>query len=114
MGSEMCIRDRPTSVDIRLPGRLPPSVEQAAYFVVSEALTNLARHSGARRAGVHGWVRGESFVLTVEDDGVGGAEASERGSGLAGLGVRLEALGGELRITSPAGGPTEVRMECPL
>ena len=104
----------PTSVDIRLPDRLPPSVEQAAYFVVSEALTNVARHSGARRAGVHGWVRGETFVLTVEDDGVGGAAAGERGSGLAGLGVRLEALGGELRVTSPPGGPTEVRMECPV
>jgi len=104
----------PTSVDIRLPGRLPSTVEQAAYFVVSEALTNVARHSGARRAGVHGWVHGETFVLTVEDDGVGGAAASGRGSGLAGLGVRLEALGGALRVTSPAGGPTEVRMECPL
>jgi signal transduction histidine kinase len=103
----------PTSVDIRLPGRLPPAVEQAAYFVVSEALTNIARHSAARRAGVHGWVHGAAFVLTVEDDGVGGAAASGTGSGLAGLGVRLEALGGELRVTSPAGGPTEVRMECP-
>jgi signal transduction histidine kinase len=103
----------PISVDIRLPGRLPPPVEQAAYFVVSEALTNVARHSGARRAGVHGWLREATFVLTVEDDGAGGAAASERGSGLAGLGVRLEALGGELRVTSPPGGPTEVRMECP-
>jgi signal transduction histidine kinase len=103
----------PTTVDIPLPGRLPPAVEQAAYFVVSEALTNVARHSGARRAGVHGWLRDERFVLTVEDDGVGGAAASGRGSGLAGLGVRLEALGGELRVTSPPGGPTEVRMECP-
>ena len=105
--------DVPVTVDIQLPERLAPSVEQAAYFVVSEALTNVARHSGARRAGVHGWVHDETFVLTVEDDGVGGAAASERGSGLAGLGVRLEALGGELRVTSPAGGPTEVRMECP-
>jgi len=63
---------------------------------------------------VHGWRRDEVFVLTVEDDGVGGAAASGRGSGLAGLGVRLEALGGELRVTSPPGGPTEVRMECPV
>jgi signal transduction histidine kinase len=82
-------------------------------LVVSEALTNLARHSGARRAGVHGWVHDDTFVLTVEDDGIGGAVASDRGSGLAGLAVRLEALGGELRVTSPRGGPTEVRMECP-
>ena len=63
----------PTTVDIRLPDRLPPPVEQAAYFVVSEALTNVARHSGARRAGVHAWRRDDAFVLTVEDDGAGGA-----------------------------------------
>ena len=103
----------PTTVDIRLPGRLPPPVEQAAYFVVSEALTNVARHSGARRAGVHAWRRDHTFVLTVEDDGTGGATADGAGTGLAGLGVRLEALGGTLRVTSPPGGPTEVRMECP-
>jgi len=105
--------DVPVAVDIHLDERLPPAVEQAAYFVVSEALTNVARHSGARRAGVHAWARDDTFVLTVEDDGIGGAAVSERGSGLAGLGVRLEALGGELRVTSPPGGPTEVRMECP-
>ena len=63
----------PTTVDIRLPDRLPPPVEQAAYFVVSEALTNVARHAGARRAGVHAWRRDDAFVLTVEDDGAGGA-----------------------------------------
>ena len=105
--------DVPVTVDIRLPERLPPPVEQAAYFVVSEALTNVARHSGARRAGVHAWLRDDTFVLTVEDDGAGGATAAGAGTGLAGLGVRLEALGGTLRVTSPAGGPTEVRMECP-
>lgn len=103
----------PVSVDVRLEERLPGPVEQAAYFVVSEALTNVARHSGARRAGVHAWRTGSSFVLTVEDDGVGGADAAD-GTGLAGLGVRLDALGGTLRVTSPPGGPTEVRMECPV
>ena len=82
--------------------------------MVSEALTNISRHAQARRAGVHAWVRDETFVLTVEDDGVGGAAADGTGTGLAGLVVRLEALGGTLRVTSPAGGPTEVRMECPL
>ncbi len=104
----------PTTVDIRLPDRLPPAVEQAAYFVASEALTNVARHSRARRAGVHAWRRDDTFVLTVEDDGAGGATADGTGTGLAGLGVRLEALGGTLRVTSPPGGPTEVRMECPV
>ena len=103
----------PVRVDIRVDRRLPPPVEQAAYFVVSEALTNVTRHARAGRVGVHGWLQGETFVLTVEDDGVGGAGPGHRGTGLAGLGVRLEALGGSLRVTSPAGGPTEVRMECP-
>lgn len=103
----------PVSVDVRLDSRLPGPVEQAAYFVVSEALTNVARHSGARRASVSAWVVGSSFVLTVGDDGRGGAEPSA-GTGLAGLAVRLDALGGTLRVTSPVGGPTEVRMECPL
>lgn len=104
----------PVAVDIRLDERLPGPVEQAAYFVVSEALTNVARHARARRVGVHGWRTPGGFVLTVEDDGVGGASASGTGTGLAGLVVRLDALGGTLRVTSPPGGPTEVRMECPL
>ena len=103
----------PVSVDIRLPGRLAAPVEQAAYFVVSEALTNVTRHAQARRVGVHAWLHDQTFVLTVEDDGVGGATASGPGSGLSGLLVRLEALGGTLSVTSPTGGPTEVRMECP-
>ncbi|MCE0536478.1 histidine kinase [Kineosporia rhizophila] len=104
----------PATVDVRLEGRLPPPVEQAAYFVVSEALTNVARHSRARRVGVHAWRQGQTFVLTVEDDGVGGATAHGPGTGLAGLRVRLDALGGTLRVTSPPGGPTEMRMECPV
>jgi signal transduction histidine kinase len=105
--------DVPVTVDIRLPERLRSPVEQAAYFVVSEALTNIARHAQAHRAGVHAWLHGDTFVLTVEDDGAGGATADGTGTGLAGLVVRLEALGGTLRVTSPRGGPTEVRMECP-
>ena len=104
----------PVSVDIRLVERLPGPVETAAYFVVSEALTNVARHARARRAEVHGWRQGDRFVLTVHDDGVGGARVDrDAGTGLAGLAVRLDALGGELRVTSPEGGPTDVRMEAP-
>lgn len=104
----------PVSVEIRLGERLPEPVETAAYFVVSEALTNVVRHSGARRAEVHGWRQDHRFVLTVVDDGAGGAVLDRAaGSGLAGLAVRLDALGGDLRVTSPAGGPTEVRMEAP-
>jgi signal transduction histidine kinase len=104
----------PVSVDLRLAERLPGPVETAAYFVVSEALTNVARHARAGRAEVHGWRQDDRFVLTVHDDGVGGARVDrDAGTGLAGLAVRLDALGGELRVTSPAGGPTDVRMEAP-
>jgi signal transduction histidine kinase len=98
------------SVDIRLDARPPAPVEAAAYFVASEALTNVARHAGARQAQVHAWRHEEMLILTVVDDGVGGADARE-GTGLAGLALRLEALGGELAVSSPLGGPTEVRME---
>ncbi|MGL5912129.1 MAG: sensor histidine kinase, partial [Phycicoccus sp.] len=103
----------PVAVDLALHHRLPPAVEQAAYFVVSEALTNVSRHSGARRARVAGSSSGTVFRLWVSDDGTGGARADGPGTGLAGLSLRLEALGGSLSVDSPVGGPTEVRMECP-
>jgi signal transduction histidine kinase len=105
----------PVTVDLAaLAGTpLPSPVENAAYFVVSEALTNVARHAAARHAWVRGWVHEGRLVLTVGDDGAGGAVASPD-SGLTGLALRLEALDGSLGVTSPAGGPTEVRMECPL
>ncbi|MFC6148888.1 sensor histidine kinase [Mumia xiangluensis] len=103
----------PVDVDIRLEERLPVPVEAAAYFVVSEALTNVARHAHARRTEVHAWRQADRVVLTVVDDGVGGAHLDGAGSGLRGLAIRLDALGGELRVSSPSGGPTEVRMECP-
>ena len=102
----------PVIVDIAVPGRLPGPVEAAAYFVVSEALTNLSRHARARTAQVHAWCRDDRVVVSVVDDGVGGADEAA-GSGLAGLRIRLEALGGLLQVHSPPGGPTEVRMECP-
>jgi signal transduction histidine kinase len=103
----------PVDTDITLPGRLPVPVETAAYFVVSEALTNVARHASARLAQVHAWTHDGRLVLTVVDDGVGGADLAG-GTGLAGLALRLEALDGRLQVTSPVGGPTEVRMECPI
>jgi signal transduction histidine kinase len=103
----------PVHTDITLPGRLPGPVENAAYFVVSEALTNVARHARARFAQVHAWTQDGTLVLTVVDDGVGGADPGS-GSGLAGLALRLEALDGRLQVTSPPGGPTEVRMQCPI
>ncbi|KQY57100.1 MULTISPECIES: sensor histidine kinase [unclassified Nocardioides] len=118
LGVEAAVREvadrmpMPVSVDIALPRRLPAPVEAAAYFVVSEALTNVARHADARSCRITGWIQGEQFVLSVADDGVGGA-AVGRGSGLAGLVTRLDALGGTLGVDSPSGGPTQIRMECP-
>ena len=93
-------------------GRAPAAVEAAAYFVVAEALTNIAKHSGAR----HGWVtvRREPgrLAITVRDDGKGGADP-ERGSGLAGIRRRVAALDGTARIDSPDGRGTTLTVDLP-
>ncbi|GGX88621.1 histidine kinase [Streptomyces minutiscleroticus] len=102
----------PVDVDLDLPGRLPGSVESAAYFVVREALANVARHSGADRAAVTGRHRGGRLTLEVRDDGRGGADASA-GSGLTGLADRVSVLDGRLSLSSPPGGPTLLRVEIP-
>jgi signal transduction histidine kinase len=92
--------------------RPPEQVESAAYFVVAESLTNVARHSEAAHAAVS-VVRDDGvLVVEVRDDGVGGAE-SEPGSGLAGLRDRVGALGGTLVVESPPGGPTSVTAVLP-
>ncbi|GAA2402900.1 sensor histidine kinase [Nonomuraea africana] len=89
--------------------RLPEQVETAAYYVVSEALANIAKHSGASRA----WIRASGrFVMEIGDDGKGGADPA-RGSGLTGLADRLAVVGGRLSLSSPAGGPTTMRVEIP-
>jgi signal transduction histidine kinase len=103
----------PVDTDLHLAGRLPARIETAAYFLVSEAFTNVARHSGARNAQVHAWVADNTLTVTVVDDGHGGADPA-RGSGLAGLAARIDAIDGTLDITSPPGGPTHVRMTCPI
>jgi signal transduction histidine kinase len=92
--------------------RLPPPVEIAAYFVVSEALTNVAKYAQASAAEVS--VRRVDDVVRIEiaDDGVGGADAS-RGSGLSGLADRVSALDGTIAIASPPGGGTRVHVEIP-
>ncbi|MDP3894184.1 sensor histidine kinase [Nocardioides sp.] len=102
----------PVRVDLLVDRRLPAPVEAAAYFVVSEALTNTVRPAAARSVSVQGWLEGDQLVLVVTDDGVGGA-AVGGGTGLTGLITRLDALGGRLLVTSPVGGPTTIRMECP-
>ena len=102
----------PVAVDVSLPSRLPASVEAAAYFVVSEALANVAKYSGAGGVDVRiSQVDGSARVL-VADDGAGGADPAV-GSGLRGLRDRVEALGGTLAVESPSGGGTTVSAELP-
>jgi signal transduction histidine kinase len=102
----------PVSVDVSAE-RFPSVVEATAYFVVSEALTNAVKHSGAARAEVR--ARAGEGVLRVEirDDGKGGAMA-DGGTGLVGLRDRVTALAGSLDIESPPGGGTRVVMTLPL
>ena len=92
--------------------RLPAPVEAAAYFVVAEALTNVARYAQATRAVVAVERRNGHAVVEVRDDGVGGADPS-RGTGLTGLADRLAALDGRLEVESPSGGGTIVRADIP-
>lgn len=107
----------PTGVEVDLGGDRPsPAVESAAYFVVTESLANVAKHSGAGTAVVRASAvgLGPERVLTIEvaDDGVGGADPA-KGHGLAGLIDRVEGIGGLLDVSSPAGGPTLVRATLP-
>ncbi|MFF5225866.1 HAMP domain-containing protein [Dactylosporangium sp. NPDC000521] len=103
----------PVDLDLDLADRLPAPMEVAAYYVVAEALANAAKHARATRIEVRGAVRDDRLDLTVRDDGVGGADP-DRGSGLVGLADRVEALGGTIRVDSPAGGGTLVRVVLPL
>jgi signal transduction histidine kinase len=103
----------PVELDTRLGGRLPAAHEAALYFVAAEALTNVAKYAGASAVrvtllGDDGWAE-----IAVADDGVGGARA-EDGSGLRGLGDRVEALGGRLTIASARGQGTTVRARVPI
>ena len=104
----------PVPVDSRveIDGRLPEPLELAAYYVVSESLTNIAKHAQARTARIDVAKENGELVLEIVDDGIGGAD-SERGSGLRGLADRVEALNGRLRVWTPRGGGTRVRAEIP-
>jgi signal transduction histidine kinase len=100
-------------VEVDVPDeRFPPAQELVAYFVCSEALANMAKHADASRARMTVIVSDDELSVAVEDDGVGGADA-RRGSGLRGLADRVEALGGRLRVESPAGGGTRVQAVLP-
>jgi signal transduction histidine kinase len=102
----------PVDLDISMSGRLPQSLEVAAYYVVCEGLANVGKYADARSVRVSVTHRGGELVVEVVDDGVGGAD-TERGSGLRGLADRVETLGGRLRVWSPRGGGTRVRAEMP-
>lgn len=103
----------PTSVDVRDVGRLDPTTEAIAYFVVSEALTNVAKHSGAAHAEVDVTTNDGHLVAVVTDDGRGGADPG-LGTGLTGLRQRLTAVDGTLDVSSPSGGPTRLTATLPL
>jgi signal transduction histidine kinase len=102
----------PVVLEVDVEGRLTGAVESAAYFVVTEALTNVARHAHATRAKVAIARARDRLVVDVSDDGVGGADPA-RGTGLRGLRDRVAALGGTVRIVSPDGGPTSLQVEIP-
>jgi signal transduction histidine kinase len=103
----------PVTLNMTVPGRLPQPVEVAAYYVVSEALANAAKHAQASVLDVDVGVVGDDLRLRVSDDGVGGADAAH-GSGLIGLSDRVEAVGGRVKVTSPVGGGTTLFATIPL
>ncbi|MGH3300996.1 MAG: CHASE3 domain-containing protein [Streptosporangiaceae bacterium] len=103
----------PVTLTMAVRGRLPQRVEVAAYYVVSEALANAAKHAHASVLDVDVGVVGDDLRLRVRDDGVGGADAA-RGSGLIGLSDRVESVGGRMQVTSPAGGGTTLLATIPL
>jgi signal transduction histidine kinase len=99
-------------LEVGFDERLPEQIEVAAFYVVSESIANIGKHAGASSARVDLSRVGALLVVEVVDDGVGGAD-SEGGSGIRGLADRVEALGGALRVWSPAGGGTRLRAELP-
>jgi signal transduction histidine kinase len=103
----------PVDIDLRIEGRLPESVEVAAYYVASEALTNAAKHARASIVQVTVDIRDRVLRVVVRDDGVGGADAA-RGSGLLGLKDRAEAIGGRIVVESSPLDGTSLRAELPL
>ena len=100
------------TLDIPFERRLPDQVEAAAYYTVSEALTNASKHASATRVWVAVQLTDGTLHLSIRDDGVGGADPS-RGSGLTGLKDRIEALGGRIRIDSAPGSGTRIDVEIP-
>jgi signal transduction histidine kinase len=102
----------PVEVDVALDERLPAPLESALYFVIAEAMANIARHSHATWAFIRLWNEEGRLRLIVHDDGHGGADPA-RGSGLRGMQQRLAAFDGKFTLSSPVGGPTELFAELP-
>jgi signal transduction histidine kinase len=100
----------PVDIDVSV-GRLPAEIEATAYFVVAEALTNVAKHAHARSASVSAHVEDATLRIAVRDDGVGGARPN--GNGFLGLRDRVAALDGRLRVESPPESGTVVAAELP-
>ena len=103
----------PVELELRYKRRLPEHIEVAAYYVVSEALTNAAKHAHASVVKIDVVEQDAILKLAIRDDGVGGADPSQ-GTGLAGLADRIEALGGRLEIVSPARSGTSLSIEIPV
>jgi signal transduction histidine kinase len=102
----------PVRLRVDVPGRPAPTVEAVAYFVASEALTNVTKHARASHVEMVLARSGDVLRMTITDDGVGGADPM-RGTGLTGLRQRVASVDGTFRITSPAGGPTVITVELP-
>jgi signal transduction histidine kinase len=103
----------PVTLDLAIDRRLRDSVEVGAYYIVAEALTNTAKHSRAAQVEVCAESKDDNLFLSIRDDGIGGADIA-KGSGLIGLKDRAEALGGRMRIESPAGHGTSLHIRIPL
>jgi signal transduction histidine kinase len=102
----------PVELDVATDARFPEPVEIAAYYVASEALANAMKHSRASHIEISLTTRHDRLLLSIRDDGVGGANPA-RGSGLAGLADRVEALGGSIHVHSPAGDGTHITVDLP-
>ena len=103
----------PVDLDVDITTRPGPTVETAAYYVAAESLTNVAKHAQASQVRIVAASRGDRLEISIEDNGVGGADPL-RGTGIVGLIDRVDALGGRVTITSPPGEGTQVRVELPV
>jgi signal transduction histidine kinase len=104
----------PVDLDLAVNQPLSDLVEVAAYYVVAEALTNVAKHAHASQVTVSAKTHDHTLILSIDDDGIGGADSGKQGSGLIGLKDRVEVLGGQMHISSPPGSGTSLIVTIPL